>query len=308
MLFLFYPIPVQVMTSLWSSILKKNGHNIDMIDMKIDNLKVEDLNKLLLNYQPDIVLIDDDPRTHCNTKIIIPMIKSIYGNDIYIAMRGEIASFIPEVVMERNPLLDFVIRHDDDYAFYNIINAIMSNGSFEDIANIGFRLKDGSYIITPRKYNDYSLDSLPMPDRKLYDIDKYLKRDSEHIVRASRGCPGNCIFCIKTKFSKFQIFSVQRFCDEIEELLSYGFKSFFFSDDTFAFSDKRLEEFANEVKRRNLKFKWTSNLRIKDINEYKIKLMKEIGAYRVFIGVETANAKTSELIHKNLTYNEIIEK
>lgn len=293
---------------IWSAILKKNGHTVEMIDMKIDRMSVEQLKERLPEYKPDMVLIDDEPRAHCNSKIIIPIIKEIYGNQVYVAMRGEIPSFIPEKIMDRNPMIDFIIRYDDDYALLNIINSIAQDETFDEIRNIAFRTKEGSFIVTERKFNDYKLDDLPMPDRKLYDVTKYPKRDSETIVKSSRGCPGHCIFCIKTKFAKFQLFSVQRFCDEIEELLSYGFTSFFFADDTFAFSDKRLEEFAEEVKKRGLKFKWTSNLRIKDINDYKIKLMKEIGAYRVFVGVETANAGVSEIIGKNLEYDEIIEK
>ena len=255
------------------------------------------------------MVIDDDPRTHCNTVKMIPIIKEICNNKVKVALRGEIATFVPEKVMERNPKLDYIIRHDDDYALLKIIEAKQGNCEFSDINNIGYRInEEGKYKITERKYNDYPLDSLPMPDRKIYDIEKYLCRDSETIVRSSRGCPNNCLFCIKCKFSKFSKFSVERFCDEIEELLSYGFKSFFFSDDTFAFSDERLTQFANEVKRRKLKFKWTSNIRIKDINEYKIKLMKEIGAYRVFAGIETSNTNTSRIIGKNLVNEEVLEK
>lgn len=293
---------------IWSSVLKENGHEVSMVDMKIDGKSLDDLNELLPDEAPDMILIDDDPRTHCITVKMIPMLKKRYSK-VKIAMRGEIPTFVPEEVMKRNPLLDFIVRHDDDYALLKIINHISENLDFSDICNIAFRTsEDGNFIITERKTNDYKLDTLPMPDRKIYDIEKYLKRDSETIVRSSRGCPSNCLFCIKSKFCKFQLFSVKRFCDEIEELQSYGFKSFFFSDDTFAFSDKRLTEFADEVKRRNLKIKWTSNIRIKDINEYKIKLMKEIGAYRVFVGVETSNAKTSQIIGKNLCNNEVIEK
>ena len=147
-----------------------------------------------------------------------------------------------------------------------------------------------------------------MPDRNIYDIKKYLERDSETIVKSSRGCPGNCLFCIKTKMEKFKVFSMKRFCDEIEEMQKYGFKSFFFSDDTFAFSMIRLRQFEEEIKKRNLKIKWTSNIRIKDITEEKIKLMKELGAYRVFVGIETINSKTSNIIGKGLTEYEIEKK
>ena len=290
-----------------SQILKDNGHEVEMIDMKIENISIHELYTLLPNYSPNIVLIDDDSRTHCNTKKILSIIHDIFKKKVEIVLRGEIATFVPESVMERNKQIDYVIRYDDDYALLNIINAEKDKEKLSEIKNIGYRLENG-YKVTERECRKYSLDSLPMPDRRIYNISKYLYRDSETIVRSSRGCPSNCLFCTKSKFANFGTFSMSRFCDEIEELQKYRFKSFFFSDDTFAFSDNRLEEFANEIRKRNLRIKWTSNIRIKDINEYKIKLMKELGAYRVFVGIETANSKTSKLIGKNLQYNEILEK
>ena len=54
--------------------------------------------------------------------------------------------------------------------------------------------------------------------------------------------------------------------------------------------------------------RWTSNLRIKDINEYKIKTMKELGAYRVFVGIETINSASQKLANKNLTKQEVMDK
>ena len=104
------------------------------------------------------------------------------------------------------------------------------------------------------------------------------------------------------------MFSIKRFCDEIEKMQKIGFKTFFFSDDTFAFSMKRLIELKEELKNRNLKIKWTSNIRIKDITEEKIKLMKELGAYRVFVGIETINNNASQIIGKDLQKEEILEK
>lgn len=150
------------------------------------------------------------------------------------------------------------------------------------------------------------INELPKANRRLFDNAMYLKRDPETIVRSTRGCPGKCAFCTKTMCSKFRIFSVGRFFDEIEELLSDGFESFFFSDDTFSFSDKRVDDVCKEIEKRNLNIRWTSNMRIRDINEEKIKKMKEHGAYRVFVGIETINPNSSELVSKNIT-KEMIE-
>lgn len=290
-----------------SSILKQNNISVSIIDMRIDNILVENLDNILKNYNPNLILIDDIPEVHCNSVKIIDKLRKFYGEKIKIGIRGEIASFAPLMVMQRNINLDFILRYNYDYSLLNYIKNYSDIDKLREINNIVFRYNN-EIIINNIKNCDYELDSLPMPDRELYDIKKYLSRDSETIVKSSRGCPGNCIFCIKTKMEKFQLFSMKRFCDEIEILLNYGFKSFFFSDDTFAFSMKRLEEFAYEIKKRNLRIRWTSNIRIKDITDEKIKLMKNLGAYRVFVGIETINEESSNIINKKLKKQEIEEK
>lgn len=293
---------------IMSSILKLNNHDVSMIDMKINKYELDMLDDLLPKESPEIVIIDDIPETHCNTKVIIEKVRDKYKNNVKIGIRGELISFEPKMIMERNAGLDFGLRYDDDYSLLNYVNNFKDYDNLINVDNIVFRNKKNEIIITNSKRTRYNLDTLPMPDRQLYDIKKYLKRDSETIVRSSRGCPGNCLFCTKTRMESFRLFSIKRFCDEIEEMIGYGFKSFFFSDDTFAFSDVRLKEFAEEVKKRNLKFKWTSNIRIKDITDEKIKLMKELGAYRVFVGIETINSKTSDIIGKNIYVDEIEQK
>lgn len=291
-----------------SSLLKQEGHWVRLLDMKIDNMSIIDGVKQAIEFAPDFILIDDEPKIHCNTLLFATQYREASQSHTPICLRGEIPSFIPQPVLSRHPEIDFIARFDDDYAFINIIHSYLDREKLKAIPNIAFRDYENRIIITNRHTNHEPLDTLPMPDRRIYDIDKYLYRDSETIVKSARGCPSNCLFCIKTRFEKFRLFSMSRFCNEIEELLSYGFTSFFFSDDTFAFSDKRLSEFYNEVKRRDLHFKWTSNIRIKDINDYKISKMKEIGAYRVFIGIETLNTCTQKTINKNLNADLIRQK
>ena len=290
-----------------SSLLKEKGHTIGLVDMKIERVEGAVLLQRTLDFAPDVICIEDEPKSHCCSKKIISLLREQFP-DVKILIRGELPSFIPDTILERNPGLDAILRFTDDYSLLKIIDANFEPTALIQIPNIAFRKPDRQIVVTETRPIDYALDSLPMPDRRLYDIKKYLKRDIETIVKSSRGCPGNCLFCIKTRFEKFLLFSVQRFCDEIEELLDIGFRSFFFADDTFAFSDKRLDEFYQEVKKRDLKFRWTSNIRIKDINDYKLSRMKEIGAYRVFVGIETINSKTQQTINKNLHEELIREK
>lgn len=292
-----------------SAILKSNGNTVRMYDMKIDQISAEQNYSYMseLNFSPDIIYIDDSPETHFTSKVVIRDARRIYGDSVLIGIRGEIESFEPLMIMERNPDLDFIIRYDDDYCIERICEALEEGVSFCDIPNLVYRNGDEIKLNTVKE-RDYDLNALPYPDRKLYDISKYLQRDSETIVRSSRGCPGRCLFCIKTRYEKFGLFSIERFVDEIEEMQQYGFESFFFSDDTFAFSDQRVKEFAEEIEKRGLHIRFTSNIRIKDINDYKIATLKKAGAYRVFVGIETINSKSSSTINKNLMKDEILEK
>lgn len=290
-----------------SYVLKKQEIQCEMIDMLINNMSLEEFEKELQRKRDvGLICIESTASNHCIATKIIKICKRIFINTP-VALSGELASFLPKEMLERNFCLDYCLRFDSEKTILNLIKEI-KNGKkeFFSINNLAYREKEKIIVtsITPKE----ELQVIEGYDRELYDLEKYLLRDSETIVRSSRGCPGNCHFCVKTKMAKFRIFPISQFCDEIQFLLNKGFRSFFFADDTFAFSDQRLDEFYEEVKKRDMHFSWTSNIRIVDINEEKIRKMKEIGAYRVFVGIETINAKSSKIINKNINEEEIMKK
>ena len=293
-----------------AAILKNDGHHVELYDMKIKHHTPEDARVYLQRMEsiPDFVVFDDSPEVHHTTRCVLPFVRDLFPH-AKIVLRGEIATFSPRDTLMRNEAVDFLLLHDDDYALQKVIDRMLAHKQdiYSDVDHIAYRCKE-QIVISNSKGRNYKLNDLPYPDRRLYDIEAYLRRDSETIVRSSRGCPGHCQFCIKTRMEPFGVFSVERFVDEIVELQQMGFESFFFSDDTFAFSDSRLAEFAAELDRRQMTVKFTSNLRIADVNEYKISTLKRLGAYRVFLGIETVNPQTSKSIHKNIAPDIIREK
>lgn len=291
-----------------SEVLRKKEHICELLDMKINDYSISDLDNLLPKYKFDLILIESIIQDHCMAIQVIDKCKKI-NPDIPVALRGEISSFLPKECLERYKGLDYVLRFENELMIIDFVEALEGKKSLTTVYNLGFRdKKSGDIIINSTSIPIQNLDLLPMPNRKLYEIKKYYNRSMETIVRSSRGCPGKCLFCNKTKLAPFRIFSISRFCDEIEELINLGFSQFFFSDDTFAYSDARLNQFYEEIKRRDLKIRFTSNMRIIDITEEKIVKMKEIGAYRIFVGIETTSAKTSKFNNKNISKNLIEEK
>lgn len=302
-----YLILPSIELCIMSSVLKQRGHEISLLDMQINDYKIDDIESLLRRYDPDLLCVEDGLQVHCNSRKVLQAARKVYGDEIPLCIRGEIPSFVPQTTMERNPELDIILRYETDDTLLRVIDAMEGNLSLADIPDIAYRSRDG-IVVTRRRETPLDLTKLPKADRRLYDIEKYLRRDSETIAKSSRGCVGSCAFCTKTRFESYRQFPMFYFCDEIAELQSLGFRTFFFSDNIFAVTMDRLRDFQRELERRDLQVSWTSNIRIKDITDEKIALMKKLGAYRVFIGIETINESSSSLIHKNLRRQEILDK
>lgn len=289
-----------------SAYLKEQGVNVDFIDMRVNKYQT-DILESLIHKDYELVVIEGTVLNHSSCKDTIVEIRRLLPES-KILLRGEVTTFLPIETLNRIPELDISAMYDSEYTIYEVLTCIQRQSPFSNIQNIAYRNEESEVIINTVEKSKNCLDALPFPDYDIYDYDKYLKFDHETVVKSSRGCPGSCKFCNRTQMSRFRLFSISRFVDEIEILMSKGFKSFFFQDDTFAFSDKRVEDLQTELIRRNIKIKWTSNIRIKDITEKRVRLMKQAGAYRVFVGLETFNLASSKIINKNLSIKEIEEK
>tara|TARA_B100002003_G_scaffold248234_1_gene281568 strand:+ start:157 stop:939 length:783 start_codon:yes stop_codon:yes gene_type:complete len=98
--------------------------------------------------------------------------------------------------------------------------------------------------------------------------------------------------------------------DEIERNLNeYSSSEFLIVDDTFNLSKRRVIKICDEIKRRNLKIKWSCGQGIRaDQADYEsFRAMKEAGCTLVAIGIETVNPKTLTKIKKGESINEISE-
>lgn len=277
-----------------ASVLKQNNYTYKLLDFNITNLEPNETTEILKAYNPKIILIYSVESNHINALKMAKISRNIYKNAL-IGMNGIIVTFLDEYTLQ-NKNIDFIIRHDGDYVLKQMLEANCNFNKFTEITNLSYSYKNKIY---QNLYEPTKLSDLSVSDRELYDLRHYYNEQTEIILRSSRGCPSNCAFCVKTKFSKFSVFPMQHFFDEIDVLLRYGFKSFFFADDTFAFSMQRLNEFCEYYEKGSYSFKWESNLRLSDVSDELIRKMKEHGAYRVFLGFETVNSKANQLSNKS---------
>ena len=274
--------------------LKKAGHKVSFIDMPIiDGDKFDALTKQLGREQFGLIGITCVTITYAIAIKIAKFVKQLYPN-IPIAMGGPHVTFTAKETLERFSCVDFIIMHDGEEASVQLVEALENNdASFSKICGLAYRDATGKIYVNKLNNPTMDLDVYGFPDRTIFDIPYYLNRDYETVIMTSRGCPNRCAFCSTSVMGRVCRFhSIEHVIDEIKLVLELGFQSVFFGDDTFPADKQRTFNLCNEIIKRGLKFDWTCNMRVIDVEPHLIKLMHQAGMYRTFIGYESFDEET----------------
>jgi radical SAM superfamily enzyme YgiQ (UPF0313 family) len=199
---------------------------------------------------------------------------------------------------------------------YELVKSLQSNSELSRVDGIAYRDKNnGQIIITKTRNFIKNLDSLPLPARELFPLNKYRtapppygRKKPYFVMITSRGCPFQCAYCSKDVFKDtFRARSPKKVCDEVEELISkYNAREIQFSDDDFTMDMQRAEQICDEILRRNLKIRWSCLTRADLVNEKLLRKMKDAGCWLIAYGVESGNQKLLDAINKGINIEQTI--
>ena len=85
----------------------------------------------------------------------------------------------------------------------------------------------------------------------------------------------------------------------------YVVDSIWFVDDVFTISHKWLEEFTDELRKRNLHIPYECISRADRMNERVIQQLKESGCFRIWIGAESGSQKVIELMDRRVDVTQV---
>ena len=216
-----------------------------------------------------------------------------------IIVGGPHSSTCPEECL-RDAGADIAIKGEGEEAFLEIV----SGNNLSKIKGACYLTKDGNFVESERAFIK-DLDSLPFPDLKVFNIKKYKRtihhERALHIVTL-RGCPYSCAFCDKKSVGRnVRYRSVKNVMAEIDSVISeYGIKSFVIYDDIFTLNRQRAENFCDEFKKRNLK--WRCWSRANTIDEKILQRMKDSGLVSMTFGIESGDDNVLKNINKQTTY------
>ncbi|GET27864.1 B12-binding domain-containing radical SAM protein [Prolixibacter sp. SD074] len=287
-----------------AAVLRQNGHYIKLIDLGVEKgMPSQDYLKFF-----DVVGISADTPSYPEALSIARVAKSI---DKTVIMGGYHVTFLDKEALNTG-LVDFIVRGEAEEIILNLITTLSNKGDLLQVQGISF-MNHGVYQKNPDAAPPRDLDKMPFPARDLLNMEAYKNKMNgmpfTNLI-TSRGCPFNCYFCSSSKFGglKWRARSAKSIVDEIEQLYhTYGFKAFSFMDDNFTFKPKRIFEFADELERRGLNdiYWWCfSRVDILVKNEAMVKRMAEVGAYMVFLGLESNNETLLETYNKHIGNNQ----
>jgi anaerobic magnesium-protoporphyrin IX monomethyl ester cyclase len=222
----------------------------------------------------------------------------------------------PLPTCDPEPFLDYfdvVVRGEGEQTMKELLQNDASPSELGTIAGIVYRPRNagqekGTAVYTPEREFIQELDRLPFPARALLPNESYINYAKKKYgysittVMSTRGCPFSCEFCSNVVYgSSYRERSPENVVDEICDALALGYERISFADDVFTLKKDRLLKVCQEIRRRDLHFKWECLGRVDALDFPTALEMKAAGCTRIYFGIESGDDEILKLMNKKIT-------
>lgn len=232
--------------------------------------------------------------------------------EVRIIVGGGIMTGDPVNTMKAFPEADYGVVGEGEQTMLELLQ--MEQPS--DIQHIhGVIYRNGEELIqTCRRKEIADLDSLPIPDYEGFDYGEYLvenpdlsdenKKYSQVSVIGGRSCKYNCTFCFHPSGSTYRQRSLDSIFAEIDWLVAhYPISYIALREELFATDNGRVREFCKRVEQYD--FDWSIQLRIDNVNDELIAMLRGTRCRYIFVGVESACNEVLKSMHKGITIEQV---
>ncbi|MBD3261389.1 MAG: radical SAM protein, partial [Candidatus Altiarchaeales archaeon] len=201
--------------------------------------------------------------------------------------------------------VDFVIAGEPEETIYRIC----AGENPKDVEGVIYM--SGGRLVRNPPAEPVDLDSLPNPAFHLLPMDKYyyeIMGDHFTLLEGSRGCPFNCVFCLKKMYSGYRKKSPQKLIEEIDYVVAkQDVRNIYFIDLEFTVNRQQVECVCRHLIEKKYSLRWCCQTRADSLDEELLKLMRDAGCVLIHFGVETGDPDIMRDIGKNITLEDIEE-
>jgi anaerobic magnesium-protoporphyrin IX monomethyl ester cyclase len=298
--------------------LREGGISVVVLDSMLEEPSTT-LDNMLAKHQPKIVAVYEDDFNFLS-KMCLTRMRSVAWKIANAARSAGAITVVHGSDSTDNAVLflkngfDYVLCGEAEESLVRLCDAIL-NG--EEVAEIDGMLRldeHGCPVRSPQRLStNPAWSQLPSPARELIDMDPYRAAwmDAHGYFSAnmvsSRGCPFSCNWCAKPiSGNKFHLRPAAVVAEEMKLLKeSAGVQHIWFGDDVFALDRHWVQQFAEEVTRRDAAVPFKIQSRADLMSEVVIEHLKTAGCSEVWMGVESGSQAVLNAMDKGLRLHSV---
>ncbi len=291
-----------------SAYLKSKGITNDVFDTTFSSQQSQ--LDFILDKQHKIICIYTNLMTKVEVIRLIKILKTEKFNFPKIILGG------PDVTYNVTNYLkagaDFLVIGEGEETTFELYNAIVNDSDFHEVKGIAF-MENGLPVQTTARDKFRELDELPLPNREAINMQQYLdtwKRnhgESSMTISTQRGCPYTCKWCSTAVYGQsYRRRPAHLVAAEMKMLKDqYNPDAIWFVDDVFTISHKWLTAFHEEVLKQNAQIRFECITRAERLNPEILKLLKEAGCFRIWIGAESGSQQIIDAMDRRVDVNHV---
>ncbi len=301
------PYPPLGLLYVSAYLVTKNISN-DVFDSTFSTMEAQ--LQFILDKNPKVICIYTNLMTKIEVIKLIKIVKTEKFNYPKIILGGPDVSYNIENYLKAGA--DFLVIGEGEETTYELYNAILNNKNYNEINGIAF-LDNEKVIQTQARTKFKELDELPLPNREAINMQQYLDTwknnhgQSSMTISTQRGCPYTCKWCSTAVYGQsYRRRPPEQVAAEMKMLKEkYNPDAIWFVDDVFTISHKWLTAFHEEVVKQNAQIRFECITRAERLNDEILRLLKEAGCFRIWIGAESGSQKIIDLMDRRVDINHV---
>ncbi|MBN1355105.1 radical SAM protein [bacterium] len=291
-----------------AALMRREGLDADVLDANAERLSPDETANRTEGYDRVFVTSASLDRWQCPNLRIDSFLKTVHAirkKNVSLHVMGTHGTVRSRQILDITGAQTVICGEPED-----TVLDITRGLDLEDIPGIVF-YRNGSFIRNPPR-EPLDLAQLPVPAYDLVDIGQYcyeVMGDRFALLEASRGCPFQCIFCVKSMYGNgFRVKPAARFIQEIDALIDeFRARNIYFIDLEFTVNRKLVENVCDHLIKRGSPVKWCCQTRTDSVDTELLKHMKKAGCQIVHFGVETGSERIRQTLKKGITARQVIE-
>ncbi|EKE28544.1 MAG: Fe-S oxidoreductase [uncultured bacterium (gcode 4)] len=291
--------PIDVLTI--ATYAQSLGHVVSVLDMDRDDGRMNELSIMLENEDYDAVVIVHDYHIPLfqdwSQKKLLELVSLCKKYKVKVVIGWKLSTYAPRKILMNDAYPDVIISKEMEMPIKELLaTGVWTEAFLDSIPNIAYRSWD-EVIETIKEASRFDIRELPIPDRKLLDVNDYI---DVRTMLSSRWCSFRCSFCSVPDFWWKR--RAREACEVVEEI-AYLYKEFWakkvlFLDDNATIENERMREISRMLINLKLDVKLGCLGNLRHFDEETMRLMYEAGFAWIHYWVESGSEKLLKSVGK----------